>query len=82
MTWLGRTMRYCTTCRCRRRFIVRLYEWYSSRWICGGCGYTFVSDEGRRPATKVKRATMRRLVREMWPVVPRLHDTACEIGSI
>lgn len=35
---LGRAVRKCTTCRCRRRFIVRVFGWYASRWTCGGCG--------------------------------------------
>ncbi len=68
--WLGRTVDHCTTCRRRRRFIVRLFEWYSSRWICGGCGHEFVSGEGRVRSAKTACADRRTLVKTTWPNVP------------
>ena len=66
---IGRTIRYCTTCRNRRRFVVRFYEYYASRWTCGGCGYTFVSGEGREWSGKKERQKNRQRVRDEWPYV-------------
>jgi len=71
----ARTIRPCTTCRRRRRFIVMLYEWYESRFVCGGCGHTFVSGEGRVKTGKREREKRRQWVAAQWPRVgslPRL----------
>ncbi len=73
--WLGRTTRHCTTCRQRRRFIVRLYEYYPSRWICGGCGYTFTSGEGRSQAGAAERRRQRKWVKDTWKMVGGLPET-------
>ena len=73
-SWLGRAVRHCTTCKQRRRFVVRLYELYPQRWTCGGCGYTFTSGEGRSHATEKERQSNRRWVRDQWPTVKRLRE--------
>lgn len=69
--WLGRAVRHCTTCRTRRRFVVAVYEYYPTRWTCGGCGHVF--DGGTREYSgKQKRAIRRTWVAQQWPIVPRL----------
>ncbi len=73
-SWIGRTMKHCTTCRQRRRFLVRLFEYYSSRWTCGGCGYTFVSGEGRNEVCVDVRQRNRKWVRDKWKTVAQLSD--------
>ncbi len=72
--WPGRTIRHCTTCKVRRRFIVRLYEYYPARWTCGGCGYTFCKDEGRRKSGKKPRQRRRQWVKDTWGNVQRYRD--------
>lgn len=74
-SWLGRTVSHCTTCKQRRRFIVRLYEWYPSQWICGGCGYTFTSGEGREWAGTKERLRQRKWVADTWKTSRRLRET-------
>jgi len=72
---LARAVRRCTTCRRRRRFVVKLFEWYDSDWICGGCGHLFTSGSGRvrsRPADCSRRISF---VREFWPKAKRLRGT-------
>jgi len=84
--YIGRAVRRCTTCRCRRRFLVEHFEWYASRWTCGGCGYTFVSGEGRERRSEKGRAIYRRWVQDTWPRVESsqraiekmLKETRCE----
>jgi len=71
---LARTVRRCTTCKRRRRFLVRLFEWYPAQWICGGCGYVFVSGEGRSQSSRKRREKHRQYVREKWPRVGRLAE--------
>ena len=71
--WQGRAVRYCTTCRRRRRFIVRLYEYHPGEWICGGCGYQFTSGEGRNHAGAKERLRMREWVKDKWPTCGRLN---------
>ncbi len=75
-SWLGRTMKHCTTCKQRRRFIVRLYEWYPSHWICGGCGYTFASGEGRHKDGQAVREKARQCVKDQWKNIDRLSVVA------
>ncbi len=73
-TWLGRTVVYCTTCKCRRRFIAKLYEWYPTEWLCGRCGYLFASGEGRHQAGVKERQRRRQYVKDTWKNVGRFHD--------
>lgn len=68
-SWLGRTVALCTTCKQRRRHIVRLYEWYPSQWVCGGCG------EGRRWAGVKERKSNRQWVKDTWKTARRLRET-------
>lgn len=70
--WMVRTVRYCSTCKRRRRFVVHLYEWYAPYWDCGGCGYRFCADSGRLRAGKRERAKRRQFVWETWPLLPGL----------
>ncbi len=35
--------RKCPKCRCKRRFSVKLYEWYGATWICSK-GHRFQSE--------------------------------------
>lgn len=65
-TMLGRAVSRCTTCRCRRRFLVRVYGWYASKWTCGGCGYVF-GEEGREWTSKKDRKENIEFVRKAWP---------------
>ena len=46
-----RTIQACGTCKRRRRFIVQMFEWYSTMWTCCGCGNTW-SDDGRYKKSK------------------------------
>ena len=52
---------------------VRLFEWYGSDWICGGCGHEFASGL-RIWSSKSALAERRQWVREKWKDVPRLRD--------
>jgi hypothetical protein len=67
--WLGRTVDFCGTCRCRRRFIVAHFQWNSSVWICGGCGHQWASGEGRYNNGKTQREKNRRWVSQTWPSI-------------
>ena len=62
---IGRTIRKCTTCKQRKRFLVKLYEWYPSIWICGGCGWSWVDGE-RSNLNQKKREENRKLVQTQW----------------
>lgn len=58
---------------------MRLYEWYPSDWICGGCGYTF--SEGRPRASMKARRSMQEFVQDNWPTTRRLREvvrTLCD----
>jgi len=72
-SWLGRTVRYCSTCRARRRFVVRLYEWHPSDWLCCGCGHKFISGGGRVWAGKKELRENQKEFRELWMSIPSLH---------
>lgn len=61
-------------CNCRRRFIVRMYEYYASRWICGGCGHTFTHGTNRWKTGIKKRLRMRQWVKDTWDNVQRYQD--------
>ena len=77
--WEGRTIHYCTTCRKRRRFIVRMFEYYPSWWQCGGCGYTFVSGEGRMAEGKKSRERTRSWVKRSWKNCHKLDIASAEL---
>ena len=74
---IGRTTRRCTTCRRVRRFIVRLYEYSTARWTCGGCGNTF--SEGREHTGKRQRKRNRQRVRDEWPFAMSLKEATRSI---
>ena len=76
---IARTTRRCATCRKVRRFIVRFYEYYESRWTCGGCGCTFVNSEGRQRAGKRQREINRQRVRDQWPFVVAIKEAVANI---
>ena len=80
--WRARTTQHCTTCRQRRRFVVRLYEWHPSRWTCGGCGYTFTSGEGRAWAGKAERQRERERVKAEWPTIKRLGEVVRNLCAV
>jgi len=66
---------YCET---SNRY-VHLYEWYAGEWVCGGCGYVFVSGEGRARSGKAERKVRRKWVRETWPKCKAVHMAAVEV---
>ena len=70
----ARTVRRCTTCKRRRRFVVQFFEWYPSVWMCGGCGHTWFSGEGRQPSGDIKRRLRRAWVKRIWPDVASLDE--------
>ncbi len=50
---LQRSIMECPTCDCRRRFVVRLYEWYAPLVTCCGCGDAWNGEElSPRPAVR------------------------------
>ena len=63
---IGRSVRYCSTCRAKRRFLLRFYGYYPTQFTCGGCGYVFVSGEGRQQCGKKERRNNITFVREHW----------------
>ena len=74
---LGRAVKKCPTCRCRRRCVVRVYEYYSPTCICGGCGCVFSGGGGY--GSKSERERTRRWVAEQWPNVPSVREAVREM---
>lgn len=73
--WLGRTTQDCPTCNTRRRFVVRLYEWYDTIWTCCGCGDSWSAGERmRRPFRRGWRAEATARARSDWNAATRLRD--------
>lgn len=71
---LARKIRRCTTCKRRRRFLVKVYEYYAAESICGGCGHEFVSGEGRTWSSQRCRSSRRAFVRESWAKAKRFDE--------
>jgi len=63
-SFVARAVRKCTTCRKKRRFLVKVYGWHPSTWICGGCGWSFCG--GRQNVTPTKREENKEFVRTEW----------------
>ncbi len=70
----GRTVRKCTTCRKKRRFLVRFFEWHETEWICGGCGHLWISSNGRMNTGKRAREHNRGMLRDQWPTMISKED--------
>lgn len=63
---LARVVRCCPTCKSKRRMIARVYGYYATIFVCGGCGCKF-GEEGRVSESKSRRMGNRGWVRKMWP---------------
>ncbi len=64
-----RGVQWCPMCKCRRRFVVTLYEWHDACSVCCACGCVwsdiFVTDN-----RKTGRAARAREAAERWRSAP------------
>lgn len=61
-----RCIRKCSKCKCRRRFIRLIYEYYEQRLYCGHCGNCWVSGQGRIYSNKQDRIYNQKWVARSW----------------
>ena len=61
-----RSVQSCGVCRAKRRFIMRLYEWYPATATCCGCGTTW-SDAQSHSQNKQMKIKARDEARKAWP---------------